>query len=237
MRDKLRQLFRFSPSRRDLLAAFVGAGTAVILTGAVATEMQMEKQHKPPPKALPYAAVAIPWLPETVRHWERLINEMAQKYNVNANVVAIIMTIESGGFSGAASGAGAQGLMQVTPGSAANITANYMHPPLTAYDLNNPRTNVEIGTAFIAHLRDTFSEPWDDYTVELIAAGYNAGGGNAGRLWRGEGLPSAEATSYSRDVMNMWRERRNPTSPTYQRWYDRGGFRLIDRARAEQAGQ
>src|SRR5690606_24967218 len=128
-------------SRRDLLAAAVGAGTAIILTGAVATEMQMEKQQKPPPKVLPYAAAAIPWLPETVRHWEQLINEMAQKNNINANVVPIIMTIESGGFSGASSGAGAQGLMQVTPGSAANITANYMHPPLAVYDLNDPRTN------------------------------------------------------------------------------------------------
>lgn len=232
MRDAFRTFLRFQPSRRDLLAAAVGAGVTLIVFGIA----WMTKEELPPPTQLPYTSnLSIPWLPDTVKHWSEPINSMGKKYNLDPNLIAIIMTIESGGFSGAASEASAQGLMQVTPGSAANITANYIKPPLTSYDLADPRTNIEIGTAFLAHLRNEFNEPSNDYTVELVAAGYNGGAGSAGQLWRGEGQPSGENVSYSRDVVNMWRERHNPTSPTFQRWYDRGGFRLIDRAKAEQA--
>lgn len=182
--------------------------------------------------------VSIPWLPNTVKQWEDILNEMGQKYNIDPNLLAIITTLESGGYTKAVSPADAQGLMQVTPPTAKDIADKYLQEPRTGYNLTDPRTNIEFGAAYLAFLRDEFGEPvqgpsWD-YTVELIAAGYNGGPGAAGKLYRGEGLTSSETVVYSRDAFNMWRERHAETSPTFDRWLERGGQRLIDQAREEQ---
>lgn len=192
---------------------------------------------------LPLAAkdpvkVTIPWIPETVKHWQTPINAMAKKYDIDPNLLAIIMTLESGGYSKAVSSADAQGLMQVTPPTAKDIAAKHLKEPRTSYDLFDPNTNIEFGAAYLAYLRDTFGEPvqgpsWNA-TVELVAAGYNGGPGNAGKLYRGEGLTSVETVVYSRDAFNMWRERNAKTSPTFDRWVERGGSALLDEAKAEQ---
>lgn len=228
-------------SRREWLMVLAGIVAALLVIGlAMQTRNNNDNQEPPGPTPLATPAqpgITTPWIPDTVRRWEGIINEMAQKYNLDPNLVAIIMTLESGGYSRAQSGADAQGLMQVTPGTARDIARMYLAEPREDYDMFDPRTNVEFGAAYIAHLRNQFGDPeqgpsWD-VTVELIGAGYNAGPGNAGRLYRGEGLPTAESVSYSRDAMNMWRERNSESSPTFERWLERGGFRLINRARAE----
>ena len=68
--------------------------------------------------------------------------------------------------------------------------------------------------------------------VELVAAGYNGGPGAAGNLYRGRGLEAIETLSYSRDAMNLWRERVSGSSPTYTRWFERGGKKLVEKAQA-----
>ena len=182
--------------------------------------------------------VSIPWLSQTVKHWSGDINEMAKKYDVDPNFLAIIITLESGGYTKAASEADAKGLMQITPPAAKDIAAKYLKQPVETYDLFDPKTNIEFGAAYLSYLRDVFGEsnqaPSWNVTAELVAAGYNGGPGNAGRLYRGEGLTSVETVTYSRDVYNMWRERHAKTSPTYDRWLERGGSRLINKAKAEQ---
>jgi soluble lytic murein transglycosylase-like protein len=163
---------------------------------------------------------------------------MAQKYNIDPNVLAILMTLESGGYTKAESEAGAKGLLQITPPTAGDIASRYLKDPTESYDLFDPRTNIEFGAAYLAMLRDEFGErdqgPTWFLTMEMIAAGYNGGPSAAGQLYRGEGLTSSETLSYSRDAANMWRERKAKTSPTYDRWLERGGQRLIDLAKAEQ---
>src|SRR4051812_47879205 len=54
------------------------------------------------------------WIPPTVRHWDKQINDNAKKYNIDPDLIAIIMTMESGGDSKAHSSADAEGLMQIT---------------------------------------------------------------------------------------------------------------------------
>lgn len=219
---------------------FVGAAAVLVVFG-IASMATKEESPQPAPLPKPLAKnsdITIPWLPDTVRRWDAIIDEMAEKYNVDPNLIAILITLESGGYTGAASEASARGLMQITPPAAQDIAKKFLQEPRTDYDLNDPRTNIEFGTAYIAHLRDEFGGPdqgpsWD-YTVELVAAAYNAGPGSAGMLYRGEGLPSQQAVSYSRDAMNMWREQNAETSPTFNRWLERGGQRLIDLARSEQ---
>jgi soluble lytic murein transglycosylase-like protein len=148
------------------------------------------------------------------------------------------MTMEYGGYAKAESEVGAKGLMQITPTTASDIAKRYLKKPVTTYDLNDPRTSIEFGTAYMAMLRDEFGEqnqgPSWNYTIELIAAAYNGGPGTAGKFYRGEGITDTQTVIYSRDALNMWRERHAKTSPTYNRWLERGGTRLIDLATTEQ---
>lgn len=189
------------------------------------------------PLRLMSSIVTIPWAPQTVVRWDATIDQMARKYSIDPNLVAIIMTLESGGYSNAQSGAGAIGLMQVTPPTASDIARKYLKQPVATYDLYDPKTNIEFGVAYLAYLRSLYGDPQHDpsgyATVELIAAGYNGGPGAAKKLRDGQGLTSTETVSYSRDAANMWRERHASNSPTFDRWLERGGQKLIDKATAQ----
>jgi len=214
------------------------ASGAVVVLAAVGIVALVERPPRPLAPAK-NASVSIKWLPQTVNHWSSILNEMGKKYDVDPDLLAIITTLESGGYSKAESPViGAKGLMQITAPTAKDISQRYLQEPRTSYDLNDPRTNIEFGAAYLSFLRDEFGEPsqapsWD-YTVELVAAAYNGGPGNAGKLYRGEGLTSSETVVYSRDAFNMWRERNANSSPTFDRWLERGGQELIDKAKAEQ---
>lgn len=220
------------PRRRDLL--FLACGIVLALASC-----QLYKFIQDAQLPLKYNAdgLTAKWIPPTVTRWSDTINKMAKKYDVDPNLIAIIITLESGGYSKAKSQAEAVGLMQVTPPTAADIAAKYLKTAVSEYDLYDPETNIEFGTAYIAYLRSEFGEPgqrpsWDK-TVELIAAGYNGGPGNANKLYKGEGLTSSETVAYSRDAFNMWRERYADKSPTFDRWHGRGGSILTEKALAE----
>lgn len=185
---------------------------------------------------LPYQAngITASWIPASVRKWEPQITEAAKKYNLDPNLIAIIMTIESGGNPNAKSGAGAQGLMQITPPTAKDIAAKFLKESRTDYDIYDPKTNIEFGAAYLSYLRKEFGEaeqrPSWNITVELVAAGYNGGPGAANSVYKGEGLNDTETVVYARDAFNMWRERRATKSPTFDRWKERGGDSLIKSA-------
>jgi soluble lytic murein transglycosylase-like protein len=184
--------------------------------------------------------ITSPWIPATVKHWQTPITQMSQKYKIDPNLLAIIMTLESGGNPKASSEAGAHSLMQITDPTAKDIAQKFLKKPVSKYNLNDPNTNIEFGAAYLAYLRDTFGEwqqgPSWNSTVELVAAGYNGGPGAANRLYKGRGLTDTQTVVYSRDAFNMWRERNAPNSPTYDRWLERGGQALIDAAKKEANG-
>lgn len=218
-------------SRRDLVMIIVGLLIALIAVGGA----KLIKDHK---SALPYQSKGIdsPWMPSTVKYWQSPINEMAKKYDLDPNYIAIIMTMESGGYAKAKSPDNAQGLMQVTPGTAKDIASKYLKKPMKSYNLMDPNTNIEFGTAYLAHLRKTFESPdqgpsWA-ITAEEVAASYNAGPIGGLHLQEGKGLHDEQALVYSRDAFNMWRERHASDSPTFDRWKERGGSILIDKAKA-----
>ncbi len=159
---------------------------------------------------------------------------MAKKYNIDPDFIAIIMTMESGGYAKAKSDAGAEGLMQITPATGKDIAGKYLKKPMKSYNLFDPRTNIEFGAAYLALLRDQFGAPdqgptWDA-TAEVVAAGYNGGFLAANDLQEGKGLQDAQTVVYSRDAFNMWRERKAKDSPTFDRWKERGGSTLLDAA-------
>jgi len=186
------------------------------------------------PLAMPTTGVTIAWLPPTVQRWKAPIEAYGRQYNIDPNLIAIIITMESGGYAQARSEVGAQGLMQIMPATAQDIASKFLKQPRATYDIYDPQTNIEFGTAYLAHLRDTFGAPdqapsWNT-TVELIAAGYNGGPRAASNLEKGNGLSSMQTVAYSRDAYNMWRERQAPSSPTYERWAGRGGASLVRKA-------
>lgn len=225
---------RVRPTKREGIWIAIGAVSMLALFGLFG----MVKNNLRTPLAPESDHITIKWLSPTVKRWEKTINEMADKYNLDPNLIAIIMTLESGGYSKAGSEAGAQGLMQVTPPTGGDIAARYLKEPRAKYNLMDPETSIEFGVAYLALLRDEFGTyPHDtDWlrTVELVAAGYNGGPGTANALEQGEGLRDVEPVIYSRDAFNMWRERHAASSPTFDRWKERGGIELIDLAEAEQ---
>ncbi len=216
------------PARRD--AAMLVLGGLIALAG-LGLYMIISR---PVPLKPQSTAIAISWLPSSVKHWQAPMSEMSKKYGIDPDLLAIIMTLESGGYAKAESNADAHGLMQVTTLTAKDIAAKFLKQPRGSYNLSDPRTNIEFGAAYLAYLRDQFGTaaqgPSWDSTVELIAAGYNGGPGAANSLEQGKGLHDTQTVIYSRDAFNMWRERRARSSPTYDRWLERGGYRLVDKA-------
>lgn len=101
-----------------------------------------------------------------VKYWEPQILAWAQQYNLDPNMVATVMQIESCGDPQALSIAGAQGLFQVMP--------FHFQPGENAFD---PDTNARRGMSFLADLLLQFEEP------NLAFAGYNGGPGNAVKNW------------------------------------------------------
>lgn len=213
----------------------IAVGCIIILIGFAIVSFFEDSPQTPLKPAS--TGITSPWVPDTVKQWKDPITDMAKKYDIDPDLIAIIMTLESGGYAKAHSEADARGLMQITPLTAKDIAARYLKKPQKTYNLEDPRTNIEFGTAYLALLRDEFGTakqgPSWDSTVELIAAGYNGGFGAANSLEQGKGLSDTQTVSYSRDAFNMWRERHADKSPTFDRWKERGGSRLIEMAEKE----
>ena len=219
--------------RRDAIVGFL---VGVLVVGIGYELYSYTRQQSKPVDSVRYDAsgLGIRWLPPTVQRWEEDIERHARTYNVNPDIIAILMSIESGGYSRASSGV-AYGLMQVTEYTGGDIAKKFLKEPVDEYDLYDPATNIEFGAAYIAYLMNTFCSERisSNECVELIAAGYNGGPGAANNLYEGNGLEDMETVGYSRDARNMWRERGAAKSPTYARWLERGGQSLIDAAKAE----
>jgi soluble lytic murein transglycosylase-like protein len=110
----------------------------------------------PPPNTM----IAPLFTPE-VQHWAPQIMRWAQEYDVNANLIATLIQIESCGLPGASSGAGAQGLFQVMP-------ANFDDDEQVR--MTDPETNAKAG---IRVIRDCLRFAGGD--VGLAMACYNGG--------------------------------------------------------------
>lgn len=114
------------------------------------------------------------------------VAEAAHRFGIPEAWIWAVMRVESGGRRTAVSRAGAMGLMQIMPGTWAQLRARHR----LGSDPLDPRDNIMAGAAYLRAMYDRYSD-----TSAMLAA-YNAGPGRYDQyLARGRPLP-AETRAY-----------------------------------------
>ena len=115
-----------------------------------------------------------------LRH-DDIVRQQAERHDIDAALIAAIIYEESR-FVDQTSGAGARGLMQITPDTAETIETLSGGETFVFEDLADPDLNIRYGTFYFNHLLDRFA----GNEVAALAA-YNAGPENA-EAWGGSAL-------------------------------------------------
>jgi len=141
-----------------------------------------------------------------LRH-DDIIRQQAKDKNLDPALIAAVIYAESGFVAGRTSSAGAEGLMQITPETAADIARHSGGTAFTLADLATPQINIAYGSYL---LRDLLNRYGGDTAAALAA--YNAGPGNVD-AWGGSGLsvgdiPFAETRAYVEKVLTAKAEYR-----------------------------
>jgi soluble lytic murein transglycosylase len=138
---------------------------------------------------------------------EDIIRQQAKEKGVDAALIAAVIDTESKFLDGAQSGAGARGLMQITPEAAEFIEKQSGGTTFHVSDLSDPEINIRYGTYLLKELLDRY-----EGDVVAALAAYNAGPGNADK-WGGAGLkideiPYPETRAYVELVLERQKEYR-----------------------------
>jgi Transglycosylase SLT domain len=121
---------------------------------------------------------------------EKCIQEAAQKYGLAPELIKAVIRAESGFRVDAVSVAGAQGLMQLMPGTAKDLGVT--HP----FDI---RQNIDGGARYLRQMFDLF-----DGDARLALSAYNAGPGNVQKY--GGDVPFRETRRYVARVLASVRD-------------------------------
>jgi len=138
---------------------------------------------------------------------DQIIGELARRHGISPALVKAVVTVESAFDPKAVSVKGARGLMQLMPGTAADLGVD---------DLYDPRGNLDGG---IRHLRGLLDRYHGD--LRLALAAYNAGEEAVRR--HGGVPPYAETRDYVRRVLDhygRW-QRAAPERPSQTLYHSR----------------
>lgn len=115
---------------------------------------------------------------------QAMVNDMAEKHGLAPDLLSAVIEQESNFDPFARSAAGAQGLMQLMPGTAAQLGVK---------DPYDPAQNIEGGAKYLRQLLDQFKD------VPLALAAYNAG---PTRVKLAGGIPNfPETRAYVQKIM------------------------------------
>lgn len=201
-----------------MLIFMLFAGAAVIRTmgrvafdesGRVSDSNTSTGAATGPPASAPIAALFMPG----VQYWAADIARWAAAYDLDPNLVATVMQIESCGDPSAISRAGAQGLFQVMPFHFSS-----------GESMLDPNTNARRGMGYLAR-----SLMLAQGNAGLAMAGYNGGHsviGQASNTW------AAETRRYFAWGSGIYSELQTDpvSSPTLMQWLAAGGNSLCQQA-------
>lgn len=126
-----------------------------------------------------------------ITKYDSLIAQAAGKYGLSKNLIRAVIRAESNYNNRAVSRAGARGLMQLMPATAAS---------LDVHDSFHPQSNIEGGARYLRYLLDLFRGD-----LPLALAAYNAGTGAVIR--HGNRIPPfRETQTYVRRVLSFYQE-------------------------------
>jgi hypothetical protein len=157
----------------------------------------------PPPLAessgreheLPELAPAPPFSPsdrERIAAMQPWVERIATQSDLDPDLVNGVIWVESRFQPRAQSPAGARGLMQLMPATAAAMAKELDRPMARVYD---PELNIEMGTRYLLHMLDRFD---GDETLALAA--YNAGAGNVSKWMAEDGELPPRSLQYVENV-------------------------------------
>jgi peptidoglycan lytic transglycosylase len=147
--------------------------------------------------------------------WRDALTAAAGRASLDPFLVAAVVREESSFYPQARSRVGARGLMQLMPDTGRAVAQARRIPFPDAEVLDQPATNLEIGTIFLGGLLREFGD------ARLAAAAYNAGPTRVREWWANrktddlevwvEQIPYNETRAFVKRVMLSWQE--------YQRVY------------------
>ncbi len=122
---------------------------------------------------------------DAVGKYDDIINEAAEKYNVDSTLIKAVIASESAGNPRARSSANAKGLMQLIDSTASMVGVK------NSWD---PEQNIHGGTKYLRQLLDKF-----DGNIKLAVASYNAGPARVEKEKKVPAIP--ETQDYVKRVM------------------------------------
>jgi soluble lytic murein transglycosylase len=144
--------------------------------------------------------------------WREALTSAADRASVDPFLVAAVVREESSFYPAARSRVGARGLMQLMPDTGRAVAQARQIPFPDADVLDQPVTNLELGSTFLAGLVREFGD------ARLAAAAYNAGPTRVREWWSGrrsddlevwvDQIPYNETRAFVKRVMLSWEEYR-----------------------------
>lgn len=148
---------------------------------------------------------------------EDIIRQQAKDKNLPADLIAAVIYAESRFRSGLTSSAGAIGLMQLTPDTAADVARQSGGNQFVLEDLDTPQVNIAYGSWRLRHMLQRF-----EGNVMVAVAAYNAGPENAQKWlnqataaqhsFRVSDIPFSETKAYVQKVLEARAEYRGKYS-------------------------
>lgn len=207
-------LVRTPPIRRaPNVWALLGAALVVMFVSVDLVRQLSQTLNQPLIKRV---GVLAPLFSPEVHYWEPHIQRWAEEHNVEPNLIATVMQIESCGHPTVSSYAGAQGLFQVMPFHFASDE-----------NMLDPNTNALRGTNFIKEcLR------YSEGDIGLALACYNGG---PSVVFRSSATWHQQVKDYYHWGTGIYADAltQKAHSETLSRWMAAGGSRLCASAAAE----